>query len=134
MILKWLLFFVALTAHIWLWGQWTLEASMRTTIMLVVPTLFLLVLLIVPLRALFKRHNPTSVFQSYWMISVYYLYVISVIVMGVFHFSGLIQVLLPLIVVLLGCYLYLAYKLKPPKTKPTTPVTNDWDANRIDRP
>lgn len=112
MAVKWILFFVALTAHVWLWGHWNLDAPTSTTLALALSSALLLIYIGIPGRALVNKKNPTYVMRTYWMKALYYAYILSVIFLSLFHFSGLIQILLPIKVALLGVYVFLKYKLK----------------------
>ncbi len=116
MLIKGLLFSVAATAHFWLWGQWSLEASMRTSILLVTATLIFLFLVVYPIRLSLRGGPWRTVFHQWWMQALFYTYLLLVIVMGILSFKGLIQFLLPIIVLLLGLSVFLKYRFK--KTSP----------------
>lgn len=112
MLIKWIIFLVALTAHFWLWGQWSFQESIRTTLLLSSASVLLLLLIGLPVREIIKKRNPKALFSRYWVQGVFYLYLLLIIVLGVFSFSGLIQLLLPIKVLLLVIYAGLKFYLK----------------------
>lgn len=112
MIIKWLIFLSALIAHVWLWERWTFAASMHFTLALIVASVLAITMIAVPIRSMIHKHSPMKPFSSYWMQGVFYSYVILIIIISIYHFSGLIQLLLPIKVFLLALYVYLKFKLK----------------------
>jgi len=80
--------------------------------MLSVASFCLLLLVALPIRELAKKRNPRKLFSKYWVQGIFYLYLLLVILMSVFSFTGLIQILLPVKIVLLSVYAFLRYKLK----------------------
>ncbi len=102
-------------AHFWLWGRWSFEESLRDTLLLLVTSVLLIVYLAVPIRALVKKQSPNPVFHKFWMQVIFYVYVILIVVMSLFHFTGLIKLLLPIKIGLLGLYAFIKYKLKSKK-------------------
>lgn len=125
MLIKWLLFLLALIAHSWLWGQWSLETTLKTSMMLGASTLLLAVMGIMPIRSLLKKKNPKDLFSTYWMQGIFYAYLFLIILMSVFSFTGWIQILLPIKVLLLASYAGLRFYLKK-KTKKDSWSTLQW--------
>ncbi len=117
MLVKWLLFLVAVVAHSWLWGHWSLESSIKITLALSFATVLLLIQIGMPIRSLINKNNVMVPFKTYWMRSIFYAYILVIIVLSLFSFTGLIQLLLPVKILLLLTYIGLRFYFKKKKNQ-----------------
>ena len=112
MILKALIFLITLTAHIWLWGQWSLERSSGFTVLLALNTALVVFLIVYSSKFLMETKSIKALFEkklfSYSGIG----YVIVTSILCFMSFYGIIRYILPINVLLLGAKFFFQWKNK----------------------
>ena len=110
MVIKLLLFLFCLTAHVWLWGEWNLQRPVGESLLLVVDSLLLLLLLGLPTFVFFKGREVTALLKKKSYFSIFILYVALTILLSVLSFRGVIQFLLPVIVLIAAVIVFLKFR------------------------
>ncbi len=128
MFLKVLIFFVSLTAHIWLWGNWNFGKSTQLTLLLIFNSFLALYILGYPLYYLTLNNRIKEVFSKKVYFLSFYLYVLLTIILSLSSFYGLVFYFLPIIILLIFLLFYFNWQSKKVRTKkePThTQINNE---------
>ncbi len=115
MLLKIILFILSFSATFWLWGHWNFGKSAGLSLLLFFNSAMLFYLVLYPIYDL-TQNTPISVIfkkKMYW--TIFWLYLLSTLILSVTSFYGLILYILPLKILLIGFYAYLKYKIAPDK-------------------
>lgn len=112
MFLKVLILLSTLTAHFWLWGHWSLNKTTEFSLGLVGASVLLLFLVIYPTRCFMKNQGFKDIYGKTWIRVLSSFYILSVLVLSLMSFSGLLMYLLPVNIALILSYAYFKLKLK----------------------
>jgi hypothetical protein len=110
MLIRALILFVALTAHIWLWGHWSFGKSTQLTLLLILNSVLALFVFSYPIHYLINKNRIKEVFDKKWFLALIYLYILLTIVLSMSSFYGLIQYLLPIKILLILIFTYLKWQ------------------------
>lgn len=119
MFIKWLILIITVWAHIWLFGQWSLNKSMGHSLALLFTGFLLAFVLLFPLKVLIQKGSIAHLLKASWFQIVVGLYVVAVFVLSAISFSGLLVYLLPIQVVLLAIKAFITFKLKKKGSSPS---------------
>jgi len=112
MFLKVLIFFVTLTAHVWLWGHWNFSKSTQLTLLLIFDSCLALYILGYPLYYLTENNRIKEVFRKKIYIGSVYLYVLLTLILSLTSFYGLLQYILPIKILLIVLFAYFKWQGK----------------------